>query len=115
ASRAGRSTPSRIRERLSIIVLPTSWTPSPLIPSEARFSTASGEVQSSRSETRSVTTRFTSSGMVQSRERSRDPVVTRVVPLFGRGQIGRGDPRLDVGDGALELAGGEGGRHGRVD
>ena len=71
-STAGRFTSSSNRKRLSIIVLPTSCTPSPVIPSPARFSTASGEVQSSTSETRSVRTRFTSSGISQSRERRPD-------------------------------------------
>ena len=52
-------------------MFPTSSTPS-VIPSAARFSTASADVQSSRSLTRSVTTRFTSSGIAQSRERSPD-------------------------------------------
>ena len=94
-STAGRFTSSSNRKRLSIIVLPTSCTPSPVIPSPARFSTASGEVQSSTSETRSVRTRFTSSGISQSRERRPDSMWATATRELGGGQR-RGQGGIDV-------------------
>src|SRR5438309_1121396 len=51
------------------MTLPTRWTFAPEIPSAARFRTPAGSLTKRRSEIASVRTRFTSSGIVRSKER----------------------------------------------
>src|SRR5439155_516128 len=72
----------RAASRESIITFPTKCTRAGSIPSLRRFSSPSRDGVKSRSESRSVSTRLISSGMVQSRERSPASICPIGMPIF---------------------------------
>jgi hypothetical protein len=78
---------------VSIITLPAKWMRSGATPSRRRFSSAAGSVMKSSSETASVRTRLTSSGMLRSKLRSPASTCATGIPSLTPARVAA---RVDV-------------------